>query len=135
MLELDHGPDSRPDYRSRRSFRQLLLVPIVLVSPARFRGVESGACKPPVLENAMTTRIVTTAFSALLLIGSSTVWGAEEKPPKGSQQTDEAQMKKHCEDMMKGKDMSNMSAAEHEAMMKRCREMMKDQDANKKKPE
>lgn len=83
----------------------------------------------------MTTRIVTTALSALWLIGSSAVWGAEEKPPQGAKQTDEAQMKKHCDDMMKGRDMSNMSAAEHEAMMKKCREMMKEQDASKKKPE
>lgn len=79
----------------------------------------------------MTTRIVSTALSTLLLIGSSALWAAEEKPPK---QMDEAQMKKHCDDMMKGKDMSTMSTAEHEAMMKKCREMMKQQDAEKKKP-
>ena len=59
---------------------------------------------------------------------------SEEKPPKSTEQMDEAQMKKHCDDMMKGKDMSNMSAAEHEAMMKKCREMMKQQEADKKKP-
>jgi hypothetical protein len=43
-------------------------------------------------------------------------------------------MKKHCDEMMKGHDMSKMSAAEHEAMMKRCRETTKQQDADKKKP-
>lgn len=82
----------------------------------------------------MTTRIVSTALSTLLLIGSSALWAAEEKPPEGAKQPDEAQMKKHCDDMMKGKDMSNMSAAEHEAMMKKCREMMKQQGPDKKKP-
>ena len=82
----------------------------------------------------MTTRIVSTALSTLLLIGSSPLWAAEEKPPASAKQTDEAQMKKHCDDMMKGKDMSKMSAAEHEAMMKKCREMMKQQDADRKTP-
>lgn len=82
----------------------------------------------------MTTRILSTALSALLLLGSSAVGAAEEKPPHGPKQADDVQMKKHCDEMMKGKDMSKMSAAEHEAMMKRCREMMKQQDADKKNP-
>ncbi len=81
----------------------------------------------------MITRIVSTGLSSLLLIGSSVLWAAEQKPPKNEQQMNEAQMKKHCDDMMKGKDMSQMSAAEHEAMMKRCREM-KEKDANEKEP-
>jgi hypothetical protein len=79
----------------------------------------------------MTTRIISTSLSALLLVGSGALWAAEEKPPK---QMDEPQMKKHCDDMMKGKDMSQMSAAEHEEMMKKCREMMKKNDPDKKKP-
>jgi hypothetical protein len=82
----------------------------------------------------MITRTISTASLVLLLVGSSVLWAAEEKPPQGSKQMDEAQVKKHCDDMMKGKDMSNMSAAEHEAMMKKCREMAKQQDADKKKP-
>jgi len=82
----------------------------------------------------MTMRIVSTGLCSLLLICSSTLLAAEEKPPKSTGQMDHAQMKKHCDDMMKGKDMSNMSAAEHEAMMKKCREMMKQPDADKKKP-
>lgn len=82
----------------------------------------------------MAKRILSTALPAVLLIGSSALWAAEEKPPESAKQTDQRQMKKHCDDMMKGKDMSNMSTAEHDAMMKRCREMMKQQDADKKKP-
>lgn len=81
----------------------------------------------------MITRIISSGLSSLLLIGSSVLWAAEEKPPKSTEQMNEAQMKKHCNDMMKGKDMSQMSAAEHEAMMKKCREM-KQKDANKKEP-
>lgn len=82
----------------------------------------------------MTMRIVSIGLSAVLFLGSSTLWAAEEKPPERPQHMDEAQMKKHCDEMMKGKDMGQMSAAEHEAMMKKCREMTKKQDADKKKP-
>ncbi len=80
----------------------------------------------------MTTRIVHVGLSALLLMTSSILWAAEEKPRESAKQTDQAQMKKRCDEMMKDMDMSKMSAAEHEAMMKRCREMRQQEDAKKK---
>lgn len=86
----------------------------------------------------MSTRIVTSGLAALLFIGTSAAWAADQKPPESAREMDEAQMKKHCEDMMQGKDMSEhdskMTPAEREAMMKKCRAMQekKDKDAKDK---
>lgn len=83
----------------------------------------------------MTKRIAPITLTALLFIGASPLWAADQKPPESAKQIDEAQMKKHCEDMKQGKDMSEhnskMTPAEHEAMMKKCREIQeqKDKDA------
>lgn len=75
----------------------------------------------------MNTRILTAGLSVLLLMASSNSWGDDS-----AKKTDDAQNKKHCDDMMKGRDMSKMSPAEHEAMMKRCREMKEQEGVNKK---
>jgi hypothetical protein len=86
----------------------------------------------------MNTRIPTTALTVLLFVGSSSLWAEDQKPPESAKQMDDAHMKKHCEDMKQGKDMSEhnskMTPAEHEAMMKKCREMeeQKDKDARNK---
>lgn len=80
----------------------------------------------------MNTRIVSAALSTLLLIGASTLYAAEERPAE-SKKTEDAKMKKHCDEMMKNMDMSKMTAAEHEAMMKQCMEGKRPD--NKKQPE
>jgi hypothetical protein len=70
----------------------------------------------------MNTRIASAALSTLLLIGASTLYAAEEKPAESSKKTEDAKMKKRCDEMMKNMDMSKMTAAEHDAMMKQCME-------------
>ena len=70
----------------------------------------------------MKTRIASTALLTLLLIGSSTLYAAEEKPEERSKKAEDAKLKKHCDEMMKNMDMSKMTTAEHEAMMKQCME-------------
>jgi hypothetical protein len=128
------GPDSRKLIHLHRTARAELLHALIVLVRTSLAAAKTAFTYLSIGRLAMTMRIVSTGLCSLLLICSSTLLAAEEKPPKSTGQMDHAQMKKHCDDMMKGKDMSNMSAAEHEAMMKQCREMMKEQDADKKKP-
>lgn len=79
----------------------------------------------------MTARILSAGVSTLLLMASPNLLAAEDKPSDSAKKTDDAQMKKQCNDM-RNMDMSKMSAAEHEAMMKKCKEAM--QENAKKKP-
>lgn len=81
----------------------------------------------------MTSRIVRAGLSALLLISSAAIWAAEDKPPQTDKHMDDAQMKKHCEEMMKDPNMSKTPPADHQAMMKRCQEL-KQQEEMKRKP-
>lgn len=80
----------------------------------------------------MAKRVAPTALTALLFIGTSPLWAADQKPPESAKQIDDSHLKKHCEDMKQGKDMSEhnskMTPAEHEAMMKKCREIQEQED-------
>ena len=80
------------------------------------------------------SRIASAGLYALLLIGSSAICAAEDKPQDADKHMNDAQMKKHCEEMMKDPNMSSkMPAADHQAMMKRCQEL-KQQEEMKRKP-
>ena len=65
-----------------------------------------------------SSRIASAGLYALLLIGSSASRAAEDKPQDTDKHTHEAQMKKHCEEMMKDPNMSKMppgrSSGHHE---------------------
>ena len=79
------------------------------------------------------SRIASAGLYAFLLIGSSAIWAAEGKPQDADEHMNDAQMKKHCEEMMKDPNTSKLPPADHQAMMKRCQER-KQQEEMKKKP-
>ena len=80
-----------------------------------------------------SSRIASAGLYALLLIGSSAIWAADDKPQDTDKHMNDAQMKKHCEEMMKDPNMSKMPPADHQAMMKRCQEL-KQQEMKRKPP-
>lgn len=80
-----------------------------------------------------SSRIASAGLYVLLLTGSSAISAAESKPQDTDKHMNDAQMKKHCEEMMKDPNMSKMPPADHQAMMKRCQEL-KQQEEMKKKP-